>query len=279
MLLAFDVGNTNIVLGAFKDGELIQNWRIATDNSKTADEFGMLINQFFAYEGLKVSDVEDVIIATVVPSVLFTLQHLSMKYFNRRAIVIEPGIKTGLKIKYDNPKQVGADRIVNAVAALAKYGGPLVIIDFGTATTFCAITENWEYLGGTIAPGLKISSEALFEKTAKLPKVELEDPGMAICRNTINAMQSGLVYGHMGMAEFIVKKMKKELIDMGATKPVKVVATGGLATLIERGLDCIDHVDKMLSLEGLQIIYDKNKKAAVPGCHPAAPPASKNPAT
>ena len=164
MLLAFDVGNTNIVLGVFRDGELITNWRIETDNNPSADEYGMLINQLFSYEGLNIKDVEDVIISTVVPSVLYTLQHLSMKYFNRRAIVIEAGVKTGLIIKYDNPKQVGADRIVNAVAAYTKYGGPLIVIDLGTATTFCAITEKAEYLGGTIAPGLKISSEALFEK-------------------------------------------------------------------------------------------------------------------
>lgn len=142
MLLAFDVGNTNIVLGVFKDGKLIQNWRLETDNNKSADEYGMIINQLFSYEGLNIRDVKDIIVSTVVPSVLFTLQHLSMKYFNKRAIVIEPGVKTGLVIKYDNPKQVGADRIVNAVAAFAKYGGPLIIIDFGTATTFCAITER-----------------------------------------------------------------------------------------------------------------------------------------
>ncbi|MEG0392920.1 MAG: type III pantothenate kinase [Anaerovoracaceae bacterium] len=261
MLLAFDVGNTNIVLGVFKDGELIQNWRLETDNNKSADEYGMIINQLFSYEKLNIDEIEDVIVSTVVPSVLYTIQHLSMKYFNRRAIVIESGVKTGLLIKYDNPKQVGADRIVNAVAAYAKYGGPLVIIDFGTATTFCAITEKAEYLGGTIAPGVKIASDALFEKTAKLPKVELEPPGRVICRNTIESMQSGLVYGHMGMVEFIVNKMKKELEAITESgKPVTVVATGGLATMIDEGLDSIDHVDKLLTLEGLEIIYEKNRK-------------------
>ncbi|MGI6722276.1 MAG: type III pantothenate kinase [Anaerovoracaceae bacterium] len=260
MLLAFDVGNTNIVLGVFEDGELIQNWRLETDMNKSADEYGMVINQLFSHEGLDISKVEDVIISTVVPSVLFTLQHLSNKYFNRRAIVIEAGVKTGLLIKYDNPKQVGADRIVNAVAAYNKYGGPLIIIDFGTATTFCAVTENAEYLGGTIAPGLKIASDALFEKTSKLPKVELEPPGHVVCRNTIQSMQSGLIYGHMGMVEFIVDKMKKELKETGTEKPVTVVATGGLATLIDSGTSCIDHVDKMLTLEGLEIIYEKNRK-------------------
>lgn len=261
MLLAFDIGNTNMVLGVFKNGELIQNWRLETDYNKSADEYGMLINQLFMYEGLDMKDVEDVIISTVVPSVLFTLQHLSMKYFNKRAMVIGPGIKTGLIVKYDNPKQVGADRVVNAVAAHQKYGGPLVIIDFGTATTFCAISEKAEYIGGTIAPGLKISSEALFEKTAKLPKVELEEPGAVICRNTIQSMQSGLVYGHMGMVDYIVRKMKKELQEYSHTdQEVTVIATGGLATLIDSGISCIDHVDKLLTLEGLEMIYRKNKR-------------------
>lgn len=261
MLLAFDVGNTNIVLGVFDDGNMITSWRLETDYNKSADEYGMIVNQLFSYEGLKVTDVKDVIISTVVPSVLYTLQHLSQKYFHRRAIVIGPGIRTGLVIKYDNPKQVGSDRIVNAVAAHAKYGGPLIIIDFGTATTFCAISAEAEYLGGTIAPGLKISSEALFEKTAKLPKVELEEPGHVICRNTINSMQSGLVYGHMGMVDYVVRKMKKELQEYeGSECEVKVIATGGLATLIDAGIDCIDHVDKMLTLEGLRLIYEKNRK-------------------
>ncbi len=261
MLLAFDVGNTNAVLGVFKDGKLIHNWRMETDNNKSADEYGMLISQLFAYSGLDMKDVEDVIISTVVPSILFTLQHLSMKYFGRKAIVIEPGIKTGLLIKYDNPKQVGSDRIVNAVAAHAKYDGPLIIIDLGTATTFCAVTKNAEYLGGTIAPGLKISSEALFKMTAQLPKVELEEPGKVICRNTIQSMQSGLVYGHMGMVEFIVARMKKELKEIGGCDDEpKVIATGGLASMISEGTDCIDVVDKMLTLEGLSIIYEKNKQ-------------------
>lgn len=260
MLLAFDVGNTNIVLGVFRDSNLIQNWRLETDTNKSADEYGMIINQLFSYENLSINEVEDVIVSTVVPSVLYTLQHLAMKYFKRRLIVIGPGIKTGIIIKYDNPKQVGADRIVNAVAAYAKYGGPLVLVDFGTATTFCAVTENSEYLGGTIAPGIKIASDALFEKTSKLPKVELERPGKVICRNTIESMQSGLVYGHMGMVDFIIKKMKKELQECSPTgKEPIVVATGGLANLINSGIDSIDYVDKLLTLEGLEMIYRKNK--------------------
>ncbi|MDO5490812.1 MAG: type III pantothenate kinase [Bacillota bacterium] len=265
MLLAFDVGNTNIVLGVFRDGKLITNWRLETDIRKSADEYGMIINQLFQYQELNIEDVSDVIIATVVPSILYTLQHLSIKYFRRKAIVIGPGIKTGLIIKYDNPKQVGADRIVNAAAAVEKYGGSLIIIDLGTATTFCAVTEKGEYLGGTIAPGLKISSDALFEKTAKLPRVELEEPGHVICRNTNTSMQSGLVYGHMGMVDFIVRKMKDELKQMSETgrEPV-VIATGGLANLIDNGIDCIDHVDKLLTLEGLEILYRKNRNRRKP---------------
>lgn len=267
MLLAFDVGNTNIVLGVFKDGKLIQNWRMETDTGKSADEYGMIVNQLFRYEGLRTEDVKDVIISTVVPPVLFTLQHLSTKYFHRRAIVIGPGIKTGLVVKYDNPKQVGADRIVNAVAAFAKYGGPLIIIDFGTATTFCAVSDKAEYLGGTIAPGIKISSDALFEKTAKLPRVELEAPGQAICKNTIESMQSGLVYGYMGLVEHIVAKMRVELKETyHIQQEPKVVATGGLATMIEQGVDCIDCVDKMLTLEGLRIIYEKNRPQNLGRC-------------
>lgn len=260
MLLAFDVGNTNIVLGVFKGEKLIQNWRMETDTGKSADEYGMIVNQLFQYEGLKTEDVKGVIISSVVPPMLFTLQHMSTKYFHRRAIVIGPGMKTGLIVKYDNPKQVGADRIVNAVAAMTKYGGPLIIIDFGTATTFCAVSDKAEYLGGTIAPGIKISSDALFEKTAKLPRVELEAPGQAICKNTIESMQSGLVYGYMGLVEHIVGKMRKELKETyHIEKEPKVVATGGLATMIESGVDCIDCVDKLLTLEGLQIIYEKNR--------------------
>lgn len=261
MLLAFDIGNSNTVLGVFRDGELLTNWRIETDSHKSADEYGMLVSQLFRYDRLNMEDVDDIIISTVVPSVLYTLEHMSLKYFGCKPIVVESGVKTGLIIKYDNPKQVGADRIVNAVAAVNKFGGPLIIIDFGTATTFCAVTDKAEYLGGTIAPGLKIASEALFEKTAKLPKVELDEPGHTICKNTIESMQSGLIYGHMGLVEYMVREMKKELSAIvGPDKEIKVVATGGLASMIASGVDCIDVVDKMLTLEGLEVIYQKNKK-------------------
>jgi len=260
MLLAFDIGNTNTVLGVFRDGELVQNWRLETARAYSADEYGMLVNQFFEFSGLKLSDVKDVIVSTVVPSAVYTLQHMVQKYIGTRAMIVGPGIKTGLKIIYDDPTQVGADRIVNAVAALSKYGGPLVIIDFGTATTFCACTKDWRYIGGAIAPGIRISSEALFEKTAKLPRVELEEPGSVICKNTIESMQAGLIIGHRGMVECLALKMKEELAALDATgEPVRVIATGGMANLIADGTDCIDIVDRMLTLEGLVYIYDKNK--------------------
>ncbi|MCL2437052.1 MAG: type III pantothenate kinase [Clostridiales bacterium] len=260
MLLAFDVGNTNAVLGVFKDGELLTDWRLQTEHNKSADEYGMMLKQLLEHEGFKLEDVTDIVISTVVPSLLYTLQHLTAKYFKMKAFVIEPGIETGLQIKYENPKQVGADRIVNAVAAFEKYGGPLIVVDFGTATTFCAISENAEYFGGTIAPGLKITSDALVQKTAKLPKVELEEPGHVICRNTVQSIQSGLVYGHMGTVEYVIKRMKKELEELTPSKkPIKVIATGGLATLMETGVEGIDCVDRFLTLEGLKRVYEKNK--------------------
>ncbi len=257
MLLAFDVGNTNIVIGLFEGEELIGSWRMKTDKNKSVDEYGMLIKQFFEYEHMDMKAVSDVIISTVVPPVLYTLQHLSRKYFGKKAIVVGPGVKTGMIIKYDNPKQIGSDRIVNAVAAYDKYGGPLIIVDMGTATTFCAVSEKGEYLGGTIAPGLKISSEALVEKTAKLPKVEIEEPGKTICKNTTESIQSGLVYGHVGLVEYVINRMKLEVSPEG--KPVKVIATGGLAQLIADITDVIDYIERDLTLDGLRIIYRKNR--------------------
>ncbi len=186
---------------------------------------------------------------------------MCLKYFDRRPIIIGPGVKTGVIIKYDNPKQIGADRIVNVVSAHAKYPGNLIIVDFGTATTFDAVTDKPEYLGGTIAPGLKISGDALFEKTAKLPRVEIEEPGHVICKNTIESMQSGLVYGYMGLVDSIIERMKVQLASHTGrpASDITVIATGGFATLISSGTKGIDHVDKMLTLDGLKLIYDKNR--------------------
>ena len=256
MLLVFDVGNTNMVLGIYKDKKLIKDWRINTDKEKTSDEYGMLISNLFKYDDVDMYDIEDVIISSVVPNVMHSLENFCIKYCNKKPLVVGPGIKTGLNIKYDNPKQVGADRIVNAVAGIEKYGYPLILVDFGTGTTFCAISEKGEYLGGTIAPGIKISSEALFQRASKLPRVELQKPGMAICKSTVSAMQSGIIYGYVGLVEKIISMMKEEL-NCG---PVKVVATGGLSSLIASETDSIDYVDKFLTLEGLRVIYEKNKE-------------------
>ena len=256
MLLVFDVGNTNMVLGIYKDKKLIKDWRINTDKDKTSDEYGMLISNLFKHDDVNMDEIEDVIISSVVPNVMHSLENFCIKYCNKKPLVVGPGIKTGLNIKYDNPKQVGADRIVNAVAGIEKYGYPLILVDFGTGTTFCAISEKGEYLGGTIAPGIKISSEALFQRASKLPRVELQKPGMAICKSTVSAMQSGIIYGYVGLVEKIISMIKEEL-NCG---PVNVVATGGLSSLIASETDSIDYVDKFLTLEGLRVIYEKNKE-------------------
>ena len=256
MLLVFDVGNTNMVLGLYKGKELIKYWRITTDKYKTSDEYGILISNLFQYENIDMNCVEDVIISSVVPDVMHSLENFCKKYCKKEPKVVGPGIKTGLNIKYDNPKQVGADRIVNAVACVEKYGTPVIVVDFGTATTFCAITNNAEYLGGTIAPGIKISSEALFQRASKLPRVELVKPGTVTCKNTVSAMQAGIIYGYVGLVEKIIDMMKKELNQ----ENVKVIATGGLSTLIASETKSIDHVDRFLTLDGLRVLHEKNKE-------------------
>ncbi len=257
MLLVCDVGNTNIVMGVYKGQELLRYWRISTDKTKTSDEIGIIVHQFFNNEGIPTDEIEDVIISSVVPTIMYSLQHMAIKYFDKEALVVGPGIKTGINIKYDNPRQVGADRIVNAVACIHKYGGPCVIVDFGTATTFCAISEKNEYLGGTIAPGIKISSDALFQKASKLPKVELVKPEGVICKNTVKSIQSGVIYGYVGLVDYIVRRMKKEL----KYDDIKVIATGGLSSMIASESETIEIVDKFLTLDGLKIIYDMNRKS------------------
>lgn len=259
MLLVFDVGNTNIVLGAFKGQELIRSFRISTDKHKTSDEYGIIIRQLFHEEGLSLNMVDDVIISSVVPEVMHTLENFTMKCCGKLPMIVGPGMKTGINIKYENPQQVGADRIVNAAAGIEKYGGPLILIDFGTATTFCAVTKKGEYLGGAIAPGIVISAEALFQKASKLPRVEIMKPKGVIGKNTIWAMQSGIVFGYAGLLENIVNTMKKEMEEIGE-KDVKVVATGGLATLICAETNVVDEIDKTLTLDGLRLIYEKNKE-------------------
>jgi len=257
MLLVIDVGNTNIVFGVFKDDKLLYDWRIATAKDRTSDEYGLLFEQIFKYHGLCPRDVEDVIISSVVPTLMHTLSAMSIKYFGREPIVVGPGVKTGMNIKYDNPREVGADRIVNAVAGYEKYGGPLIIVDFGTAITFCAISKEGDYLGGAITPGIKISSEALFLGTAKLPKVELAKPDRVIGKNTVNSIQSGLVYGYIGLVDFIIEKMMEEMEEEG--KVNTVVGTGGFSSLIANESRYINRIDKLLTLYGLRIIYNRNK--------------------
>ncbi|MBR2916014.1 MAG: type III pantothenate kinase [Clostridia bacterium] len=255
MILAIDVGNTNIVVALFDGAELKNSWRISTDKNKTSDEIGITLCQLTEHSGIDNSQIEDVIISSVVPPIMHSLCNAIRKYIKCEPMVVGPGVKTGLNIKYDNPKEVGADRIVNAVAGVHKYGKPLILVDFGTATTFCAIDENGDYLGGVIAPGVKVSMNALFERAAKLPRVEIKKPQTAIGRNTISSMQSGAVYGQAGQVDRIVSKIKEEL----GTKDCKVVATGGLSVLIAPESETIDVVDKTLTLDGLRIIYEMNK--------------------
>jgi len=253
MILVFDVGNTNIVLGVFRGDELVANWRLSTYRFRTVDEYGILLKQLFAISGLEMKSVQALLISSVVPPLMFALEQTCVKYFGLTPLVVGPGIKTGLSIKYENPREVGADRIVNAVAGFTKYGGPLIIVDFGTATTFCAISARGEYMGGAIAPGIGISTEALFERAAKLPRVEVVKPQSVIGKNTVNSMQSGIFYGFVGQVDELARRMKKELGEK-----TKVIATGGLAELIARESTSIDLVDPLLTLWGLKIIYEKN---------------------
>ncbi|MBV7276382.1 type III pantothenate kinase [Clostridium thailandense] len=259
MILVLDVGNTNIVLGIYKNEELIANWRLSTDFQRTADEYGIQVTQLFLQGKLDPADVEGVIISSVVPNIMYSLEHMIVKYFEIIPIVVGPGVKTGINVKYDNPKEVGADRIVNAVAAHEIYDRSLIIIDFGTATTFCAVTARGDYLGGTICPGIRISSEALFERASKLPRIELIKPAKVIGKNTVTSMQAGIVYGYIGQVDYIVDKMKKEMTQLGEAEPY-VIATGGLAKLISEESKFIDIIDSTLTLKGLRIIYEKNKE-------------------
>ncbi|HJV47554.1 MAG TPA: type III pantothenate kinase [Bacillota bacterium] len=255
MVLVIDVGNTNIVLGVF-DGEVLKHhWRIATDRSKTDDEYGILIKSLFHDVGLNVNGIEGVIISSVVPPLMFTLEMMVQTYFHTKPLVIGPGIKTGLNIKAENPREVGADRIVNAVSAIHFYGPPLIVVDFGTATTFCYIDEQGNWSGGAIAPGIKISTEALYSRAAKLPRIEITKPQYVLGKNTVVAMQAGIFYGFVGQVNEIVNRMKAE-----AKANPKVVATGGLSELIQTETACIDIVDPLLTLKGLMLIYDRNRK-------------------
>ncbi len=254
MLLVVDVGNTNIVLGVFQEKELLCHWRISTDRQRTTDEYGMLIYNLFQHNKMDMKQIRSVIISSVVPPLIVPLQRMCVRYFGGDPLVVGPGIKTGIRIHYENPREVGADRIVNAIGAHEKYGGPLIIVDFGTATTFCAIADNGDYLGGAIAPGIGISTEALFQRAAKLPRIELVMPKTVICRNTVASMQAGIILGFAGQVDQIVRRMKMEL-----GTEAKVIATGGLANLISQESSTIDVVEPFITLEGLRIINERNR--------------------
>jgi type III pantothenate kinase len=266
MLLVIDVGNTNTVLGVFRlfsapdfaeaasENQLVAHWRVSTNKMQTVDEYGVLFRTLLTMAGLDTAGIKGIIISSVVPPLDSTLREVCERYFNLRPFFIEPGVKTGMPVQYNNPAEVGADRIVNAVAAFHKYGGPCIVVDFGTATTFDAISEEGAYLGGAIAPGVGISADALFEHAARLPRVEIRQPKHIIGTDTIASMQAGLFYGYLGLVEGILRRMIAEL--GGATK---VIATGGLSVLFGSHCSYINAVDDLLTLEGLRIIWERNQ--------------------
>ena len=257
MLLAIDVGNTNTVIGLYDGDELVHDWRIRTGADYTVDEYGMLILSLYktAHVGMEtVKSLTGIIISCVAPPMLNILEPLCQKYFKLKPLIVGPGIKTGIPIHYDNPREIGADRIVNAVAAREKYGNNVIVVDFGTATTFDYVSEIGEYMGGCIAPGIVVSSEALFERASKLPRVEFSKPKSVIGKDTVSSMQAGIMYGYAGIVDGIVDRMKAEV----KTNPT-VIATGGLAKVIAPETRTIDKVDEMLTLDGLRIIYSRNR--------------------
>lgn len=259
VLLALDVGNTNIVVGLHDGRRWLDSWRAATDSSRMSDEYAALFDGFFKYAGASLRDVSSVVLSSVVPALTATFSEMSKRYCSCEPIVVGVGIATGVKNLYDNPREVGADRIANAVATFKQYGGPAIVIDFGTATTFDALSGNGEYLGGAIAPGLNIAADALFRSAARLFRVELKRPEAAIGRNTGASVQSGIMIGYVGLVEGLITRFREE---MG---PAKVIATGGLAEIIASQSKMVDIIDPMLTLDGLRLIYELNREPVAAG--------------
>lgn len=256
MIIALDIGNTNIKTGIYDDREMVQYVRFSTNMRKTSDEYGLMLLQFLALKGIGTESIEAAVVSSVVPSINFTIEHMCRTYFDFDPLMVGPGVKTGLNIRYDNPREVGSDRIACAVAAHELYGGPVIVIDFGTATTFNAVSAEGEFLGGAIMPGIKLSTEALVANAAKLPRIELARPESAIGRTTVGNMQAGVIFGFAGAVDSLAARMRAELNDPAA----QVVATGGLARLIAPESKAIGRVNGSLALEGLRIIYERNRK-------------------
>jgi type III pantothenate kinase len=259
MLLAIDVGNTNTVLGLYDGEALVSDWRMSTMREKMADEWASALITLAGHRGYKLGDVDAAICSSVVPPATTALREMVEKYLGTRLMLVEPGIKTGVKVNVDNPREVGADRIVNTIAAHTRYGGPAIVIDFGTATTFDVVSPDGEYLGGAISPGLVVASDALFRYTAQLRRIELVAPRSSIGKNTVHSMQSGVVWGYVSLVEGMVARIKRDMGEMGAQ--AKVIGTGGLARLIAAHSECMEIVDDNLTLDGLRIIYELNREA------------------
>ncbi|MBQ3305507.1 MAG: type III pantothenate kinase [Clostridia bacterium] len=254
MILTLDIGNTNMKTALFDGMEMKQYWRLSTNRNRTSDEYGMAMMNLLNHYGIDRSEVEGIMMSSVVPQINFTIEHMCRSYFGMEPMKIEPGVKTGINIKYENPRELGSDRIANAVGAYELYGGPCITIDFGTATSFGAISAKGEFLGGAICPGLRLAADALTERTAKLPRFELVKPENVIGRNTVTNMQAGIVYGYIGQIKYLVNRMKREM----GVEGIKVIATGGLAVLVAGESSVIDVMDGLLTLKGLRIIYEKN---------------------